>query len=207
MGRAGYQNWRQLLFVHWPVSAPELRPLVPGRLTIDEFEGSAYVGLVAFVVEAARPVGAPPRVGLRFLETNVRTYVHVDGREPGVYFFSLDAASLLAVVGARLGFGLPYFHARMRMRARDGTVNYAMRRLTGRRGGLRVRYQVGDYLGPSAPGTLEHFLIERYLLHVRRWNGLWSTRVHHHPYPVHRARVLHLEESLLAADGLPPAPG
>jgi uncharacterized protein len=203
----GFQRWHSLLFLHWPIPVDVLRPLVPAALNLDLHDGVAYVGLIPFAIEQARPVGAPASLALGFLETNVRTYVHWRGREPGVYFFSLDAASRLAVAGARLGFGLPYFHARMVMRARAGVVEYAMRRVWGPPGALAVRYEVGDPLGPSTPGTLEHFLIERYLLYVERRTGLWTTQVHHRPYPVYRARVQHLAESLFAADGLPPAPG
>jgi uncharacterized protein YqjF (DUF2071 family) len=203
----GFQRWHSLLFLHWPVPTAALRPLVPAALDLDLWDGVAYLGLVPFAVEQARPVGAPARLALGFLETNVRTYVHLRGRGPGVYFFSLDAASRLAVAGARLGFGLPYYHARMRMRAHDGVADYAMQRIWGPPGALTVRYQVGEYVGPSAPGTLEHFLIERYLLYAPRYDGLRSTQVHHRPYPVYHAHVLHLQESLFAADGLPSAPG
>src|SRR4051794_21833802 len=108
---AGYQNWRDLLFVHWPVAASELRQLVPRTLELDTYDGTTYVSLVPFRVEAARPVGAPLHVGLQFLEVNVRTYVRSQSGHPGVYFFSLDATSLLAVLGARVGLGLPYFWA------------------------------------------------------------------------------------------------
>ena len=203
----GYQRWHTLLFLHWPVPAEALRLLVPPALAIDLYEGVAYVGLIPFVVEQAR-FGAPlPPLGLDFLETNVRTYVHLNGRGPGVYFFSLDAASRLAVAGARVGFGLPYFHARARLQAREGMVDYALQRLSGARPSLAVRYQVGEPLGPAAPGTLEHFLIERYILYAARRSGLWTTQVHHRPYPLHRAQVLALHEELLNADGLPPAPG
>jgi uncharacterized protein YqjF (DUF2071 family) len=78
-----------------------------------------------------------------------------------------------------------------------------MQRLSGERPRLEVRYRVGEYLGASPPGTIEHFLIERYLLHVRRGPSLWTVRVHHRPYPVQRAEVLDLRDELLAADGLP----
>ena len=204
---AGYQNWRSLLFLHWPVSVEILRPLVPAQLDIDLYDGVAYLGLTPFAVRAARPLGAPKALGLRFLEVNVRTYVHVDGREPGVYFFSLDAASLLAVLGARLTLGLPYFLARIRARRRRGVVEYAARRLFGRRPRLAVRYEVGEPLDASRPGTLQHFLLERYLLHVERWGKLWTVQVHHTPYPVQRARVLALDDELIAADGLPEPDG
>jgi uncharacterized protein YqjF (DUF2071 family) len=200
---AGYQSWRQLLFVHWPVGASELRPLVPSCLDIDEFDGTAYVGLVPFVVEAARPLGAPRGMSLRFPETNVRTYVHLRGRDHGVYFFSLDAASLLAVVGARIGLGLPYFWASGEQHVSHACIEYALRRRVGARPRCNVRYQVGDFLGPAAPGTLEHFLIERYVLHVQRGATLWSVRVKHQPYALHAARLMSLEDDLVLAAGLP----
>ena len=45
-----------------------------------------------------------------FPELNVRTYVTC-GRKPGVWFFSLDASSALAVAAARAAYKLPYFHS------------------------------------------------------------------------------------------------
>ena len=102
------QNWRELLFVHWPIPPEELRPLVPPHLELDLFEGTAYVGLVPFTMTGVRPVGLPPVRWLsRFHETNVRTYVHRDGRDPGVWFFSLDAANRVAVSLARTALPPP----------------------------------------------------------------------------------------------------
>jgi uncharacterized protein YqjF (DUF2071 family) len=200
----GYQNWRQLLLVHWPVAASELRPLVPACLEIDEFAGSAYVSLVPFRVEAARPVGAPPVLGLHFLETNVRTYVRAVDRAPAIYFFSLDASSLAATIGARIAFGLPYFWAAGEQRGSTWSVDYTLRRRVGMRPRCHVRYQVGGPLGSAAPGTLDHFLIERYVLHVRRGASLWSVRVQHQPYPLHAVHLASLEEELVRAAGLAP---
>jgi uncharacterized protein YqjF (DUF2071 family) len=199
----GYQRWRSLLFLHWPVPAEVLRPLVPDRLAIDLYDGVAYVGLVPFLVREARPALAPEAVALDFLETNVRTYVHIDGKDPGVYFFSLDAGSLLAVVAARAGLGLPYFPARMRMTRRGSSVEYRAQRRTGTRPRLAVVYETGEHLGAAAPGTLEHFLIERYFLHNGQAGGVLTIRVHHRPYPLRRARVTTLRDELIAADGLP----
>src|SRR5215210_6273203 len=166
-GRAvGYQRWRALLFLHWPMPVDVLRPLVPAGLEIDTFEGVAYVGLVPFAMRRVRPWWSPERLAFDFLETNVRTYVHASGRDPGVYFFSLDASSRVAVAVARRQFGLPYHYARMRL-TRDGDVfTYASRRLGGSQPRSFVRAVPGEYLGPTAPGTLEHFLLERYVLHV-----------------------------------------
>jgi uncharacterized protein YqjF (DUF2071 family) len=204
---AGYQEWRRLLFLHWPVPPEALRPLVPAPLALDLFEGMAYVGLIPFCVQAARPLGVPRILGLNFLETNVRTYVHVDGREPGVYFFSLDAASLLATIGARLTLGLPYFIAQGRERVTAGRVVYALRRRSGARPACGVRYEIGAPLGAAVPGTLEHFLIERYLLHAVRGPSRWTVQVHHPPYPLQRARLLALHDELRRAAGIPPLDG
>lgn len=199
----GYQRWRDLLFLHWTVPEPALRALVPAALQIDTYGGNAYVGLVPFMMLGVRPAWLPERLGFDFLETNLRTYVHVDGRDPGVYFFSLEAASWLAVHAARLGWGLPYHHARMRMDKADGCVAYESRRRSGSEPRLAVRYRVGRELGASAPGTLEHFLFERYLLHVVRGSSLRTGQVHHTPYPVWTAEIEECSDEIMAAGGLP----
>jgi uncharacterized protein YqjF (DUF2071 family) len=180
-----------------------LRSVVPAPLSIDTFDGVAYVGLVPFWMVGVRPSWAPERVAFRFLETNVRTYVHVAGKDPGVYFFSLEAASKVAVAVARAQFGLPYFWASMRMRRFGPRIEYRTRRVLGGNPRLAVTYEPGEYLGPSVPGTLEHFLIERYHLHVWRHGRLQRGQVHHTPYPVQRARVLSLHDELVGAAGLP----
>src|SRR5262249_60783837 len=113
--------WRDLLFLHWAVPAEPLRALVPEQLDLDLFEGTAYVGLVPFSMTDVRPVGLPPIVGLsRFHETNVRTYVHRAGSDPGVWFFSLDAANRVAVALARRLYHLPYYFARMFLEREGG---------------------------------------------------------------------------------------
>ena len=110
------QQWRDLLFLHWPVPVEQLRPLIPAELAIDTYEGQAYIGLVPFTMRNVRPTWSPPVPPLsHFHEINVRTYVHRQGRDPGVWFFSLDAANPIAVKIARLWFKLPYFYARMRL--------------------------------------------------------------------------------------------
>ena len=108
------QRWSELLFLHWPVPVEALRPLIPPQLQVDTHEGVAYVGLVPFLMSGVRPLWAPPVRGLsRFPEVNVRTYVHLNGKDPGVWFFSLDAANAAAVRIARALFHLPYYFARM----------------------------------------------------------------------------------------------
>src|ERR1043165_455614 len=137
-------QWRNLLFMHWPIDAKKLRPLIPESLEIDEFDGSAWVGLIPFTMRAVQPALLPAIPGLSdlpalsaFHECNVRTYVRRRDRtddHPGVWFFSLDAASRAAVWAARTFFHLPYFHARMRMERAGDEVRYSVQRLGGDQG-------------------------------------------------------------------------
>jgi len=108
----GTQRWESLLFAHWEISTETLRPLIPKQLDIDTFQGAAYIGVVPFKMRNIRPRWLPKKFAFNFLETNVRTYV-VYKDQPGVYFFSLDANSRLAVMAARAGWSLPYHHATM----------------------------------------------------------------------------------------------
>ncbi len=199
-------GWHDLTFLHWRVPAAALRPLVPAALEIDTFDGDAFIGLVPFTMSNVRPWWAPPFPGInRFHETNVRTYVHHQGRDPGVWFFSLDAASLLAVIAARVIWHLPYHHARMKLDKGDFGLRYASTRK--RPGPLpgecRVACRPLTEPAVAKPGTLEHFVAERYLLYTTGRNGsLRRGAVHHQPYPLQRAEVLACEETLIAAAGI-----
>jgi uncharacterized protein len=202
----GSQKWRDLLFLHWSFPPELVRPLVPASLELDLWEGRAWVGIIPFVMREIRPAWWPRRLALNFLETNVRTYVHTGGR-PGIWFFSLEASSYLAVKGARVGWGLPYFFAAMRIARDAGAIEYESIRRGGDRSGRgarhAVRYRPGELLGPSAPGTFDHFLLERYLLFAVRRGRLLEGQVHHPPYPAQRAEVDTVTDELLAAAGLP----
>jgi uncharacterized protein YqjF (DUF2071 family) len=208
---AGTQRWRDLLFVHWEIRGAglaALRRLVPARLAIDTHEGRAYVGLVAFGMRDVRPTKLLPPLPTAkdFEELNLRTYVHLDGKDPGVWFFSLDASSALAVLGARAFYHLPYWHARMAAGPEgDGVTRYRSERHWAGEvpAALNVRYEVGAELGTAAPGTWEHFLVERYYLYaLTARDVLLRGQVHHTPYPLRGARVLAMEESLVAAAGI-----
>ena len=203
----GYQSWRDLLFLHWPVAEEVLRPLVPEALSLDTFDGQAYIGLVPFAMANVRPWWWPRALSFQFLETNLRTYVHIDGRDPGVYFFSLEAASWLAVKVARWRWHLPYFHARMTLERSGRRLRYASERRGPDNPRVEIDCHIDQELGPSRADTLEHFLFERYLLHVVRRRRLLTGQVHHTPYPVWRAVVEHCEEQLITAAGLPPPDG
>jgi uncharacterized protein YqjF (DUF2071 family) len=205
-----HQRWAYLLFLHWVVPAAELQKLVPSRLTIDTFDGKAYVGLVPFTMTGVRPIFIPPIPGLSdFHETNVRTYVHDGGKNPGVYFFSLDAANAIAVKVAQWLFKLPYHFAKMELKARKdtrspGIVDYSTERSWPgpTPATLTTRYEVTGPVDPAKPGTLDHFLIERYILYTQNGSKLMRGRVHHHPYPVQPARVHSVKEDLILAAGI-----
>jgi uncharacterized protein YqjF (DUF2071 family) len=204
-GRAALrQRWAELLFLHWTVPAEALRPRLPLSLSVDTFEGRAYVGLVPFTMTGVRPLWAPPfSPWSDFRQVNVRTYVHLGGREPGVWFFSLDASNPLAVLMARFFFKLPYHLARMRFEYDgEGAVRYTSDRRGARPARCTVRCTPCGPAGVAPPGSLEYFLAERYVLYTQGRGSLYRGRVHHHPYPLQPARVDGLEETLLAAAGL-----
>jgi uncharacterized protein YqjF (DUF2071 family) len=206
-----HQNWHHLLFLHWEVPPQELQELLPPELTVDTFDGIAYVGLVPFTVTGARPVLAPPLPWISsFHEINVRTYVHQRGRNPGVWFFSLDASSAIAVAAARAAYKLNYFHAQIGFLVSAGAVpnvDFTSHRDDPQGPGpahAHLRYEpMEGIVTHAAPGSLEHFLMERYILYAADENHqLWRARVHHQPYPVQRAELLHLEETLIWAAGI-----
>jgi uncharacterized protein YqjF (DUF2071 family) len=206
-----HQNWLHLLFLHWEVPADELQRLLPPELTVDTFEGKAYIGLVPFTMTGVRPTGVPALPWISsFHEINVRTYVHRKGADPGVWFFSLDASSPIAVAAARAAYKLSYFFAEIEFSA----TTAAMPEITFRshredpRGAMpahaHIRYSPieGPILKP-APGSLEFFLVERYILYsMDEAHRLYRARVHHQPYPIRRADVAELDETLIWASGI-----
>jgi uncharacterized protein YqjF (DUF2071 family) len=200
------QRWAKLLFLHWAVPPEEVRPLLPPGLELDTFEGRAFIGLVPFTMAGIRPSGLPPLPGLsRTHEVNVRTYVHRVGRDPGVWFFSLDAAHGLGVRFARRFFHLPYHHARMSLSSGDGSSHHFRSERLGsgpERASCEVRYRPRGPVEPARPGTLEFFLAERYILYAPRAGSLYVGRVHHAPYPLQEAEAEIRTETLLAAAGI-----
>src|SRR5262245_28328991 len=148
-----HQRWRDLLFLHWPLSAGGLRPRMPAGLELDLFEGHAWLTLIPFVIAESRPTGLPSALASRLLEVNLRTYVRGPDGEPGIYFWSLDASSVAAVAGARLFYGLPYYLASMSMKNHGSRVEYTSRRRLGRPAALDVTWSVGERTGVAAGGT------------------------------------------------------
>jgi uncharacterized protein len=197
-----YQSWRDLLFLHWRIDPDLVQRTLPAGLLVDTHDDVAYVGIVPFRVERARPRGIPALPGIsNFLEMNVRTYVHDHHGNPGVLFYSLDCNQPLAVWGARAGFGLNYRHASMsfdRSTARDISFSSSVKE-TGR--GCQVTCDVEPATHTAAPGTLEFYLVERYALFVQSGDRLYCGRVHHRPYPMQQATLRTSFSDLLGERG------
>jgi len=187
----GRQRWNELLFAHWTVDPEVVQATLPRGLYVDTFDGAAYLGIVPFAMERVRPAWLPPLPGLSwFLELNVRTYVHDAAGRPGVWFYSLDCNQPIAVAIARRFFHLPYFHARMAASRRDGAIQYACQRRDEAARPCRYAWTPGATVAPTLPGSLDFFLVERYLLFAADPAGrLYSGRVHHAPYRVSPAEV------------------
>jgi uncharacterized protein YqjF (DUF2071 family) len=184
------QTWERLLFAHWRVPEEALRPVVHPDVPIDTFDGSAWLGITPFRVSGFRLRLTPPLPGVSaFLEVNVRTYATIGGK-PGIYFFSLDAASRVAVRGARRTYRVPYFLADMSRELEGERVRFRSRRT--RRDGppanLDIAYEPAGETFNAEPGTLEHFLTERYCLYTGDEEGtVLRADIDHPPWPLQRA--------------------
>jgi uncharacterized protein YqjF (DUF2071 family) len=199
----GSQRWHRLLFSHWEVPELALRPLVPSGLALDHFDGRYFVGVVAFTMQKVRPYAWAPSIptATDFGEINLRTYVHLAGEEPGVYFFSLDASSTLAVWAARTLWGLPYYRANITASETHNLTYQARRRQSDM--SFEARACVGTARPAADPASLEFFLCERYQFYAHRGGRLRRARVHHTPYPLHAVEDATVSADLLRVAGLP----
>jgi uncharacterized protein YqjF (DUF2071 family) len=198
------QYWGKLLFVHWPVDAELLRPLVPSQLSIDTFDGKAWIGVVPFTMWGIRASFLPPIPGASaFHELNVRTYVHFKG-VPGVWFFSLDAECRLAVWGARTFYHLPYFNAEMSLRQVGNSIQYHSKRTDDRGAAaqLDVAWTIGEPLAQTRPGSLGFFLTERYCLYASHCEKLYRARIFHQPWPLRSAALDSYESTMVESIGI-----
>ncbi len=203
------QTWRDLLFAHWPVPVEMLRPLIPASLDVDTFDGAAWVGVVPFHMTGVRLRRTPfsPVAGA-FPELNVRTYVTPHGameKKPGVWFFCLDAGSPVAVAVARAWYHLPYFIARMSVRADGEAIRYTSRRT--HRGAspaaFTAMYGSTAPIALSEPGTLAHWLTERYCLYTTDRRGhLYQGDIHHPHWPLQAADAAIAVNTMAAAHGI-----
>jgi uncharacterized protein YqjF (DUF2071 family) len=200
------QRWNNLLFAHWPVAAGIMRAMVPRALELDLHDGTAWVSVTPFYLSHLRARGVPALPWISaFPETNVRTYVTIGGK-PGVYFFSLDAGSALAVMGARTLYHLPYFRAAMSIRTTpDGMISYHTRRTHGGAppAVLSARYRPTGAAFRSAPGSLDHWLSERYCLYaVDSMAQVYRAEIHHVHWPLQPAEAEIDKNTMALAAGI-----
>jgi hypothetical protein len=206
------QTWQHLLFLHWRIDPEVIQARLPKGLTVDCFDGAAWLGIVPFFMRNIRIRGLPPiPTATNFLELNLRTYVYDERGRPGVWFFSLDADSRLTVWGARSWFRLPYQHARISAAVDPASseIDYHwQRRSAPAETAARFRYRPASLLRTAEPGTLEFFLIERYLLFAAgRGDRLCTGRVWHPPYSIAEAAVPLWNAQLVQLNEFPPVAG
>jgi uncharacterized protein len=201
------QTWHDLLFAHWPLDPGVLRPLVPPSFPLDLADGAAWLGVVPFRMTNVAPRAVPALPWISHTpELNVRTYVRVDGR-PGVWFFSLDAARVVAVKAARWLFNLPYHVASMDVAARGHEIACRSARPGAAPATFTATYRPCGAAFQARPASLEHFLTERYCLyHVDRRGRPYRLEIHHPPWSLQPADAQIHESTVAAAAGveLPP---
>jgi uncharacterized protein YqjF (DUF2071 family) len=199
------QRWAGLGFFHWEADPKMIAARLPAGLHVDTFGGKAYLGVVPFFMERIRPVCLPPLPWLSwFHELNLRTYVHDAAGNPGVWFFSLDCDQPLAVEIARRAFHLPYQHAEMSSETRGRVIHYRSRRKGSPLAAAEFTYPLPENPQPATPGSLEWFLVERYLLFTTNRSGrIRCGRVHHKPYRIAQADCTEWSAEPIRENGFP----
>ena len=197
------QTWSNLLFAHYPISYDVLRKLVPKELPLDSYNGTYWIGVVPFQMSGVRFRGLPPVPGTDcFPELNIRTYVTLDGK-PGIYFFSLEAANLPAVKGARTFFHLPYWHANMKLVEKDGAVAFESIRKKNTDVKLACSYRPTSAPFHAEKGSLEEWMVERYCLYTLNRSGVpVRCEILHEPWTLQRAEANFYEHTILSAQGI-----
>lgn len=203
------QTWADIAFVHWAVEPAAVERFMPPGVRPDVLDGSTYVGLIPFRMQDAGFGRGPtvPWLGT-FLETNVRLYSVDDAGRHGVVFLSLESSRLVVSALARLVFGTPYTWARMTADDAaprpDGAVHSyeTRRRWPGPRGaGGLIEVRPGAPL--PDPSELEHFVTARFGLHTQVLGRTWWVPNTHTAWPLHRAELVSLDDSLVEAAGFP----
>lgn len=200
------QTWRSLTFLHWPYEPETIQRLLPPGLHLDTFDGAAWIGLAPFILTDLHPPITPSLPWLsHFPETNVRTYVRGPDGKPGVWFFTLEADRLIAVLGARAFYHLPYRWARMRVSETNGIVHYESDRLWPfGPAHTTVKIRPGELLQPT---QFDHFLTARYRLYAFTGKRIGYADIEHPPWPLQRAEVIELNQDLIEHSGVPKASG
>ena len=201
-----FQRWRWLTFLHWRYEPDAIRRLLPPQVEVDTWDGAAWIGLTPFLLSGLRPPRSPALPWIsKFPETNVRTYVRDPKGERGVWFFTLEAGRLAAVVGARALYHLPYRWAEMRVSRSDRIIEYeSWRNPPFGRAESSIAVLRG---APLEAGDFDNFLTARYRLYTMWGKRLAFAQIEHAPWPLHTARVLRLEQNLIERSGVLRAEG
>jgi uncharacterized protein YqjF (DUF2071 family) len=199
------QVWNDLLFAHWPVPPEVMRPLIPAQFDLDNFDGQCWIGVVPFHMTNVRiRAFSPIPFTYRFAELNVRTYVVYKNR-PGVYFFSLDAATAPAVWAARNFFHLPYFNARMPFKVEGDNVTYSSTRTHHHAPPARLEVTYGP-TGPvyrAQPGRIDDWLTARYCLYTTdSRQRVYRGEIRHQPWPLQAAQATFTANTMAGAAGI-----
>jgi uncharacterized protein YqjF (DUF2071 family) len=203
-----HQRWRDVAFVHWRFEPAEIAPLLPAGLSIDSYDGSAWVTLTPFAVDGSRPCFLPSIPGLSsFVESNVRTYVvGPDGRD-GLWFFTLETNSLSTTLAARSALGVPYRWAAMELHRAGDHVTYSSRRRLADPAPWHRTTIATNHRGHVADRPLAEWLTGRW----RAWSPvagrLLAVPVEHEPWPISDASLVAHDDTLLASLGLPTPTG
>jgi hypothetical protein len=204
-----FHQWNRITFLHWRYPREVVQPFLPPGLTAETCDGSAWIGLTPFFMEGVRPPGLPGLPWLsRFGEVNVRTYVRDTRGRRGIWFLSLDAARLPAVLAARAGYRLPYFWSEVSVRVTGNRMRYHFRRRHHPRNArCDAEVELGKPLAEAERDELADFLTARYRLFTVVAGRLAAAEAEHPPWPLHHATVLGLDQGLLTAAGLPTPAG
>ena len=202
------QRWAELAYFHWPYEPAAVERLLPGGVRVDTFDGTAWVGLVPFVMRDVRVGPTPPVPYLgTFVEINVRTYVVDPHGRRSVWFFSLDVPRSAIVAVARTVFALPYCWSRTDCDARATRRRYEMTRRWPRTNAAsaEIEFTIGAPIDDVT--DLDHFLTARWSLLTRRGDRLLYGRVRHERWPLHRVDTHNLHQDVVQAAGLPAPTG
>jgi uncharacterized protein YqjF (DUF2071 family) len=205
-----HQDWRTLTFLHWRYPPAAVQRLLPPGIEVETFDGEAWVSLVPFLMDRVRAPGLPALPWLsRFPETNVRTYVRGPDGRTGIWFFSLDAARMPAVLAGRTAFGLPYYWSRMSVRRVADAVAYHSRRQWPGPAGVHCDAQIewGEPIAEEDLGELDYFLTARFRLYSVFAGRVVGVDAAHDPWPLRKAWLGHLRQNVIEAAGLPSPTG
>lgn len=185
------QTWKNLLFLHWPISPKQLQPFIPSPLKIDIFEEHAWIGIIVFYMDGIYPRGLSVKsLTPKFAEVNVRTYVLLDGK-PGVYFLSLDVPDWASNTIAKRWYRLPYHPAKTSIYKEEQSYHCESIRKGSTIKPITLKGKYKPISGVFFPqeGTLDHWLTERYCLYSMKKNHIYCGEIHHRPWPLQKVET------------------